>query len=169
MVPGGDWDGIGDVVAVAVGEQDEVNLLWQREGLGVAGIAGNEGIDENIGSLAGLDEYGGVAEPGDALNGKGLGQLHLDVVAIGDVESAMRRLLALGAGVTEGQHLAARIGGLEEARHNWLNQRFRQIIECGPEEHHIELALGEAERLIEKAFDIPDGAAVFGFALPLAG
>ena len=131
------------------------NAIFGQE-LPVIGPCGEKFLDAAIGE--------------GALDGKGLRQLHLDVVAIGDVEAAMRRLLALGAGMTEGQHLAAGIGGLEEPRHNGLDQRLGQIIERGPEQNHIELALGEAERLIEKAFDIPDCAAVlFGLTLPLAG
>jgi hypothetical protein len=62
----GDGDGVGDVVHVAVGEEEEVDLLGELETFGVFRVVFDKGIDEDRGSLRGLDEDGGVSEPGDS-------------------------------------------------------------------------------------------------------
>ncbi len=113
----------------------------------MAGPAGKQALDAAVGK--------------GALNGKLLGQLHLHVVAGRDVEAAAHRLLALAPGVEEGQHLSAGIHGCEQVRHDRHHERFGQVVESRPQQHHIEDAPGEVEGAIEKAFDIPDRIAVF--------
>ena len=82
----------------------------------------------------------------------------------------MHRLFALGAGVEERQHLAAGIHRGVQMRNHGRNQRLRQVVERGPQQHHIERAAREVERLPQEALDIPDGVAVLVFAgFPLAG
>src|ERR1700677_4847477 len=104
------------------------------------------------------------------LNGKRLRQLHLHIVAGGEMKTAVNRLLARGARMAERQHLAARIHGRMQPSDNWSDQPLRQIVECGPKKHHIEHAPGKTERLFKEAFHIPDGLSVFvGAGGPLAG
>src|SRR5580658_2092008 len=96
-----------------------------------------------------------------ALDGKRMRQLHLHIVAGGQMKPAVNRLLALGARVAECQHLSARIHGRVQSSDNWSDQRLWQIIEGSPEKHHIEHAPGEVERLVEISFHIPDRLSVF--------
>src|SRR6202044_43014 len=58
--------GIGDVIAVPVRQQDVVDLRWQLETLRVLRILCNEGIDQDVGSLGGLDQDSCVSQPGNA-------------------------------------------------------------------------------------------------------
>src|SRR5208283_3568237 len=65
--------------------------------LAVTGPGGEQPLDAAVGKCA--------------LNGKLLRQLHLHIVAGGDVEAAVQRLLAMSPGVEKGQYLPARIHG----------------------------------------------------------
>jgi hypothetical protein len=57
---------IGDMVAMAVREQDVLELGGQDKSLGILGILSYERIDEDICARGSLDENGGVAKPGYA-------------------------------------------------------------------------------------------------------
>jgi len=61
----GDGDGVGNVVHVTVGEEEEVDLVGELVAFGKFGIVLDEGVDEDGGPLRGLDEDGGVTQPGD--------------------------------------------------------------------------------------------------------
>ena len=60
-----DRDDVGDMIAVAVGEQDVVDLVREHKAFRVFGIALDERIDQDVGALGGLDQHGCVAQPGD--------------------------------------------------------------------------------------------------------
>jgi len=62
----GDRGGVGDVVHVAVGKENVVDLFGQHVVLGVLGIVRDERIDEQVCAFGGPDQHRGVAEPGDA-------------------------------------------------------------------------------------------------------
>ena len=66
IVLSGHRHSIGDVVSVAVRQQNIVDLRGQNIPLRIFWIPRNERIDENIGSLGGLDQDRRVAKPGDA-------------------------------------------------------------------------------------------------------
>src|SRR5580698_6076147 len=121
----------------------------------MAGPAGEELLDAAVGK--------------GALNGKGLRELDFNVVAGGEMKAAVNRLLALGSGVAEGEHLAAGIHGHMEPGDDGSDKRFGKVVEGGPQEHYVEHAAGKIERLVQEAFDIPDGLSIFiGACGPIA-
>jgi hypothetical protein len=50
---------------MAVRAQNVVDLRWQLEAFWVFGIVRNEGIDQDVRSMGGLDQNSGMAEPCD--------------------------------------------------------------------------------------------------------
>ena len=63
---GGDRHGIGDVVAVAMGQQNIVDLFRQNKVFRVFRVLRDEGIDQDIGPFRRLDQNGRVTKPGNA-------------------------------------------------------------------------------------------------------
>src|ERR1700728_2279227 len=61
----GDGNGVGDVVHVAVGDEEQIDLVRELVALGVFRIVLDEGVDEDGGSLRRGNEDGGVSEPGN--------------------------------------------------------------------------------------------------------
>jgi len=118
--------------------------------------AGEEALDAAVGECS--------------LNGKLLGKLDLYIVPWRDVETAANRLIALHAGVKEGEDLAAWIHGRIEMFDDGPDEGFGQVVQRGPQESHIVGAAGEIERVLEKALDIPNGISIFVDAgFPIAG
>ena len=124
----------------------------------MAGPSGEQPLDAAIGK--------------SALNGKRLGQLHLDIVEFSDMETAVDRLLTLGAGMEKCQHLAARIHGRKQMRNHRRHQWFGQVVERGPEQRHVKGAPGKVEGMVQEAPDIPHWVALrvdAGLPVPGAG
>jgi len=112
----------------------------------VTGPTGEEAFDAAIGE--------------GALNGKGLGQLDIDVVTGGQMITAVDSLFAVGAGMEEGENLSPGIHGVLKMPDDGRHERFRQIVEGGPKQDDVESSAGEIEGLFEVALDIPDGIPV---------
>jgi len=68
----------------------------------------------------------------DALNWVGLCQLHLNVVAGGDMKAAMSRLFGLLACMEESKYLSTWVHGSVQVSDNRRNERFRQVVEGCP-------------------------------------
>src|SRR5580658_6737840 len=81
------------------------------EKLAMAAPAGKEALDAAVGKCA--------------LDGKLLGELHLNVVAGGDVIAAADGLFALHPGMEEGEHLAAGIHGVRQVGNQGRDQPLR--------------------------------------------
>jgi len=96
-----------------------------------------------------------------ALDGEGLRELHLNVVSGGEVEAAIDRLFAFGAGMAEGEDLSAGVHGCVKMSDHGGYERLGQIVEGGPQQDDVKGAAGEGERVIEEALHVPDGLAVF--------
>ncbi len=67
-----------------------------------------------------------------ALDGELLGQLHLHVVTLGEMEAAAHCLLVVHFGVEDGLHLAAGIHRGIQVRDDRGDQRLGQVIERRP-------------------------------------
>lgn len=92
-----------------------------------------------------------------ALNREGLGELHLDVVAVSDVKAAVGRLFRLLAGVEEGKDLAAVVQRRVEMLDDGGDERLGQVIECRPEQDDVVHATAEVQGLREVTLGVVDG------------
>jgi hypothetical protein len=60
-----DGDSVGDVIHVAVGDEEQIDFAGELVAFRIFRIVLDEGVDEDVGSFWGGDKDGGVSEPGD--------------------------------------------------------------------------------------------------------
>src|ERR1035437_8660630 len=103
------------------------------------------------------------------LNRKLLCNLHVDIVAFGQVKSAMRCFFPLGSGVEESENLTTRIYGRPKVVDNRRDQLFRQVVQSRPKQDNVECASGKFKGLFKESLAVQDGLAVFIHSqLPIA-
>jgi hypothetical protein len=60
-----DRESVGDVIHVAVGKEEQIDLVGKLVAFGIFGVVFDEGVDEDGGFVRGDNEDGGVSQPGD--------------------------------------------------------------------------------------------------------